>query len=282
MDPNAPARTPTMTHLLRRTLILFPLLLGAAPAASQDAGKVQRLTVPITDPSRPITVHASLFTGGIFMEPHEGNQILIEVVPADDPETPGRPDGMRVIPNRSLGLTVEEEGNKVSIGGDYSGGIDRIVMKVPRRTSVLASTVLEGDIVVRGIEGELELQSTNGSITATDVAGSVVAQTTTGEIKVSFTAIQSGKSMSFVTFTGNVDVTFPGDLKADLHLNAGHGEIYTDFEFDLVPTESQMKSERSGKKYRVQLDQEVRARIKGGGAEMHFKTWNGDIFIRSR
>jgi len=62
--------------------------------------------------------------------------------------------------------------------------------------------------------------------------------------------------------------------------DAGQGEIYTDFEFDLIPSEGEMKTEKSGKKYRVQLDQDVRARIRGGGPEMHFKTWNGDIFIR--
>lgn len=271
-----------MPHSIRRPLILAALLLGPTLAAPQDAGRVQRHSVPITDPARPITLHVSLFSGGFLIEPHEGKQVLIEIVPADEPASPERSGGMRVIPNMSLGLTVEEEDNEVSIGGDFSSRINRLVVKVPRRTSVSASTVNDGDIVVRGIEGELELTSTNGSIEATDVAGSVVAHTTNGEIKVSFTAIQAGKAMSFVTFNGDVDVTFPGDLKADLHISAGQGEIYTDFEFQLAPIESQMKSEREGKKYRVQLDQEVRARIAGGGPEMHFKTWNGEIFIRKR
>jgi putative adhesin len=270
------------TRSARSLLILLVLLLVAAPAAARDADKVQRLSVPLTDPSRPVTLHASLFSGDLQVEAHQGNQILIELVPGDEPESPERAGGMRVIPNRSLGLTVEEQDNVVSINSDFTGKTNRVVVKVPRRTSVSASTVQSGDIVVSGIEGELELSSTSGSITATDVAGSVVAHTTNGTVKVSFTSVQAGKSMSFVTFNGDVDVTFPGDLKADLRLSAGPGKIYTDFEFDLVPTESQMKSERSGKKFRVQLDQDVRARIEGGGAEMHFKTWNGDIFIRKR
>jgi len=271
-----------MIHPTRHAFILLALLLATSPAAAREADKVQRMTVPITDPSRPIKLHASLFTGGLVVEAYEGNQILVEVVPADEPETPERSEGMRVIPNRSLGITVEEEENEVSIQSDFTSRIQRLVVKVPRRTSISASAVNQGDLVVRGVEGELELQNTNGSITATDVAGSVVAHTTNGEIKVSFTSIQAGKSMSFVTFNGDVDVTFPGELKADLRLSVGQGEIYTDYEFDIVPTESQLKSERSGKKFRVQLDQEVRAQIGRGGAEMHFKTWNGSIYIRKR
>lgn len=276
-----------MTRISRRSLIMLVLLLLAVPAAAQGTDKVQRLTVPITDPARPITVHVSLMSGGIVMEAHEGKQVMIEVVPEDDGETDDgetkeRSGGMRVIPNRSLGLTVEEEDNEVSIGSDYSSRIDKLVIKVPRKTSVSASNVNDGDISVRGLEGELELNSVNGSITATDVAGSVVAHTTNGEVKVSFTSIQAGKSMSFVSFNGDVDVTFPSNLKADLHLTAGQGDIYTDFEFDLVPTETETKSERSGKKYRIELDQDVRARIAGGGAEMHFKTWNGSIYIRKQ
>ncbi|MGH9869676.1 MAG: DUF4097 family beta strand repeat-containing protein [Candidatus Polarisedimenticolia bacterium] len=271
-----------MIRLARCFLIFIVLLPGTALDAAQEAEKVHRLTVPITDPARPVKVHASLFTGGMVLEAYDGKQILIEVYPDEEEESPQRNGGMRVIPNRSLGITVEEEDNEVSISSDFTSNVGKLVVKVPRRTSVEASTVNGGDLVVRGVEGELELQNTNGSITATDIAGSIVAHSTNGEIKVSFTSIQAGKSMSFVTFNGDVDVTFPGDLKADLRISVGQGKIYTDFEFDLVPVESQTKSEREGKKFRVQLDQDVRARIEGGGAEMHFKTWNGDIFIRKR
>lgn len=271
-----------MTHAPARVLIPLILLLSATPAMHSGADKAQRLTVPITDPSRPISVHVALFTGGLVLEAHDGNQVEIEVSSAGEPEQQERSDGMRVIPNRSLGLTVEELDNTVSIKSDFSSKLDRLVVKMPRHASVSASTVQGGDIVAHGIEGELEFSAVSGSITATDVGGSVVAHSTSGDIKVSFTTVQAGKSMSFVTFDGDVDVTFPGDFKADVRLSTGKGKVYTDFNFDLVPLESKIKSERSDKTYRVQLDQEVRARIEGGGPEMHFKTWNGDIFIRKR
>lgn len=269
-----------MIRFARRSLVLLAFLPAMAFAASTDGEKPQRLTIPLTDPGRPVTLSASLFSGGMVLEGYDGNQIVIEVRRGEEQRSPERSGGMRVIPNRSLGLTVEEENNQVSISSDFTSKIDQILVKVPKKTSVSASTVQGGDLVVRGVEGEMELSNNNGSITATDIGGSVVAQSMNGDVKVTFTSIPSGKAMSFITFNGDVDVTFPGDLKADLRVSAGQGEIYTDFEFDLIPTEEELKSERSGKKYRVQLNQDVRARIRGGGPEMHFKTWNGDIFIR--
>ena len=72
-------------------------------------------------------MHASLFTGGLLLEAHDGNQILIEVLRGDEEEAPERDGGMRVIPNRSLGLTVGEQDNEVSIQSDFTSKIDRLV-----------------------------------------------------------------------------------------------------------------------------------------------------------
>ena len=86
--------------------------------------------------------------------------------------------------------------------------------------------------------------------------------------------------MSFVTFNGHVDVTFPESLKADLRIKADNGEIFTDFDFRVLETEPQVQREREGDRYRVRLDHEVRATIGGGGQEIYFKTWGGNIYIR--
>jgi hypothetical protein len=276
-----------MRHLHRSILLLLALVAGTLPAVARDAETAsrraapQRLTVPITDPSRPLTLHAQIHAGGIVVEAYDGREVQLEITGApEEPAGPPRSDGMRVITSRGLGVTVEEMDNEVGIRGDFSSRIEKIVIRVPRRTSVGASTVEGGDIVVRGVEGELELQNVNGSITATDVSGSVVAHTTNGSITVSFASIQAGRPMSFVTFDGKLDVTFPPSLKADVRLTAGSGRVYTDFEVELAPVETQIKSERQNGKFQVEFNREVRGRIAGGGPEIYFQSWNGDIFIR--
>jgi DUF4097 and DUF4098 domain-containing protein YvlB len=64
---------------------------------------------------------------------------------------------------------------------------------------------------------------------ATDISGSAVASTTNGNVRCTFAEVAPGKAMSFSSFNGDVDVTFPASLAADLRIDAGRGEILTDF-----------------------------------------------------
>lgn len=265
------------------TIVTLAILLLAAltpgPAAQDETG-IQRLTVPLTNPGRPVTLTVSLISGGISVEGYDGSEIEIEMSAGPPPDNGRRSKGMRRIPNASLGLTVEEEDNLVRISSDVSARSQQLRLKVPRRTSMELRTVNRGDISVGEIEGELDLQNTNGAITATGIRGWVVAHTTNGDVRVTFDRIQADKPMSFVTFNGDVDITFPGGLKADLRLKTDRGEIFTDFEFRLQEDGPQVRQEREGGRYRVRLDQEVRATIGGGGQEIYFKTWQGSIYVR--
>ena len=136
--------------------------------------------------------------------------------------------------------------------------------------------------LVRVNAGELELGNTNGAIEALDIKGSVVAHTTNGDVRVTFDRITPDKAMSFVTFHGDVDITFPAGFRADLRIAASRGDIFTDFEFESTPSDPAVKATREGGRLRVVMTDEVRATIGGGGPDMHFKTWSGDVLIRKR
>ena len=57
---------------------------------------------------------------------------------------------------------------------------------------------------------------------------------------------------------------------------------YTDFDVQVQPREPVVdRSEGSGS-YRVRVEGEIYASVGGGGPQMRFKTFNGDIFIRRR
>jgi DUF4097 and DUF4098 domain-containing protein YvlB len=88
--------------------------------------------------------------------------------------------------------------------------------------------------------------------------------------------------MSFTSFNGDIEVAFPRGLSADLRVNAGRGEVLTDFDFEVQPQTSVVDRGGEAGRYRVRLEREVRAVVGGGGPEMQFKTFNGDIVIRQR
>ena len=88
--------------------------------------------------------------------------------------------------------------------------------------------------------------------------------------------------MSFSTFNGDVDVSFPSNLSATLHINSGRGELLTDF--DVQVQEQPAVVERGGEngRYQVRLERETRAVVGRGGPDIYFKTFNGDVTIRKR
>jgi hypothetical protein len=89
--------------------------------------------------------------------------------------------------------------------------------------------------------------------------------------------------MSFSTFNGDVDVTFPARLAAMLHINSGRGDVLTDFDVEVQPVQpSVVERGGDGERYRVRVERETRVAVGGGGPDMHFKTFNGDVTIRKR
>jgi hypothetical protein len=259
----------------------------AAGAVAQG----NRFAGPLTDPARPATLEVALFNGSVVVTAYDGNEIVIatsEDVDEDededwDDDEPADPDraGMRQIRNTAFGLTAEENNNVVSVTVDWGyRGVD-LDISVPRRTSVRARTHNGEEIRIEGVDGEHELVNTNGDIIGVDVRGSVVATSQNGDIDMSFLGLTPGKAMSFNSFNGDIEVAFPPSLAADLNIGAGRGDVYTDFEVELRPQSSVVEGGQGGRKH-VRLENSMHAIVGGGGSEIAFKSFNGDVVIRRR
>jgi len=255
-------------------------------ASNANAQSDERVVVPLSDPSRPAIVEIALFSGDISVKAYDGNEVIIvtdtPVRDADEPEPP-RADGLRRIQSSTVGLTAEESNNTVSLRMDFSPrGVD-LEVQVPRRTSVHASLVNGGDITINGVTGEHELSNVNGDVIATDVTGSAVMNSTNGDVQATFVEVSATKPMSFSSFNGDVDVTLPARLVADLLVTSQQGEVLTDF--DVVAQQDPTVLERNGGpggNYRVRMQRQTRYAIGGGGPDIQLRTFNGDIMIRKR
>ena len=261
-------------------------LAAAAVASASAQPATERIPVPLTDPGRPVFLKVGLIAGGITVRGYAGKEVIVEVSAeqADEEAPKGKTEGkMRLIPNTSIGLTAEEEDNTVTVSAGL-GGISRktdLVIQVPSACSMKLSTVNNGDITVENVAGELEVNNTNGSITLKQIAGSAVAQTVNGEVRVSFTKVNPDKAMSFSSLNGDIDVTFPASLKATVRLKSEQGEIYSDFDVQMQKSEARVdRNEKGGGKYRVTLEKAMHGTINGGGQEIQFSNFNGDIYIR--
>jgi len=281
-----------MKHL-KQLCIITAFALLAIPGLTAQTINGDKITVPLSDPSQPAHLKVSLMNGSITVRGYSGKEVIVESRALDmteeeeeeyDGEKMAKRKGMRRITNTGNGLSVEEDHNEVSVGAGWRnmGRPMAITVQVPSRSSMKLSTMNDGNITVSGVTGDLELSNMNGGITLTDISGSVVADALNEDIKVTFTSLDPKKNMSFSSMNGDIDVTLPASVKATLNLKNDMGDIFSDFEMKMENTTSRVEDrDRGGRgRYRVRLEKTMTGTINGGGPEISFKNFNGDIYIR--
>ncbi len=269
------------------TLFVGLCLVAGFGGAYGQEGALDRVTVELSDPSRPAYVELSLVNGGITVTAYDGQEVIVEAEARTRKisESKKERDGMYRIPVYSTSLEVEEQDNRIEISTESWKRTIDVDLKVPRNTSLKLHCVNHGDIYVEGVSGELDVSNVNGSVTLKNVSGSAIGHALNGDLTVTFDSIYRDKPMSFSSLNGDVDVTFPANLKCDVKIKNDMGDVYSDFEISRVEKPVDMyeenREEEEGK-YRVRIERTFYGTINGGGPEFFFKNFNGDILIRSR
>jgi hypothetical protein len=296
VQPQLPAPPCPPTHTRRypqaRLALLTACLLSAATAPAAAAATAdalsERIVVPLSQPGRPAHVEVGLLHGGITVEAWDGKEVVVHAVARHGDERERHREkrdappaaGMRRIPSQSLGLAIEEEANTVEIGSEsWNQAID-LRIQVPADSTLALSCVNDGDIVVSGVRGEMELSNTNGRIEVRGAAAPVVAETVNGDLVIVFERLGVQRPLAFSTLNGDIDITLPAATKADLALRTDHGEIYSDFEIEMVDNPTRRRESREGGRTRIEIEKLVRGRLNGGGPELSLKTFHGDIVLR--
>jgi hypothetical protein len=284
-------------------IVLFTYLFAADSESD-------RITATFNNPNKEGRIEVSLINGGISVEGYEGQEVIVEAVPrskkiigdlfgekllTDEEVLPEllledftgkrkkNTEGMKKLTVRSTGLSLEEEDNVIQIGVDSWRVTVDLNLRVPRNTSLHLNCVNAGDIEVKNVAGEIDVNNTNGAVTLTDVSGSVVAHSLNRDVLVTFNKVAPLKAMSFSTMNGDIDVTFPTNLKANVEMKTNNGEIYTDYDIKLQEKPRRIVEKNSGGKggkYQIKIEKTLYGTINGGGPEIQFTSFNGDILIR--
>jgi len=267
---------------------IFTILFLIATVSYAQEPIVDRLAVPFSDPSRPGLVKASLVNGGITVNGSNEKEVVVEAqvrtkISFDDDTDKEKAKGMKRIRMTSTGLTIEEDNNVITVSTEsWSRAID-LKINVPVKTSLKLNCVNSGDIIVENVEGEIEINNVNGAVTLKDVSGAVVAHALNKDLLVNFKQVDPKKSMSFSSLNGDLDITFPKNIKATMKLKSDNGDIFSDFDISNQESNHKIVEENTRNKdgkYRIRLEDAITVKINDGGPEMLFKTFNGDIYIR--
>lgn len=245
----------------------------------------EQLTVPISDPAKEIKLNVSLITGSIKVIGYDGKDVVIDAIApvSEKKQTRERADGMKKIStNDGFEIVAREQNNTINVSTDRVNMKVNLSIKVPHKASLKLKTINDGDIYVENVSGNHEVSNINGEIKMKNVAGSVVANTINENIIINFTSITPNTPMAFTTLNGNVDVTFPANLKANVKLKSDMGEVLTDFDIDVDKTAVKIKQTADKEKglYKIQKDEWTYGKINGGGSEIMMKTMHGDVLIR--
>ncbi|MFM9837013.1 MAG: DUF4097 family beta strand repeat-containing protein [Cyclobacteriaceae bacterium] len=291
----------------KQFIIITILFLITSHTFAQTAGD---FVVPLSDPNKRGKLKAHLNYGSITVKGSPRKDILVryktvaegeddrdddqedDVLKLQTPLQPlnrrtdnksdGNRSGLKKISGGALDLEVTENDNVVRVSSNSFSEKMKLEIEVPLDFDLNVSTFNDGVMFISNVSGELELTNHNDDITAENISGSVLATSFNGAIKISFNKVKEGTPMSFSTFNGDIDVTFPATLKATFKLKTEQGEILSGFDMNMVKEAPIQKRETSGGTYKVVIDGSIKGEVNGGGPEFSMKNHNGDIIIRKR
>ncbi|WP_424962558.1 DUF4097 family beta strand repeat-containing protein [Ekhidna sp.] len=274
-----------------KNLVLIIFLAASTSIWAQDFN--ERLAIPLSSPDKKGKLEVSLVRGDIMVESYNGKEVIIEAEAStgskdgdcascdddDDGDRRSAPAGMKRIASSPIELSASENNNRVEVETNSWKKPINLTIRVPANFDLEVSTV-HGQVDVTGVSGIHEISAVHGPLTLKDMSGSIVSNTVHGDIIVNFLKVTPNEPMSFVTLHGNVDVTFPGNIKATAKMRSDRGEIYTDYDMTVDRSKPEVKSDDG--KYKVSINSWVYGDINGGGPEYTFKNMHGDIIIRKK
>lgn len=260
--------------------------------------KEDQMSIAFSKPGEPGFIHVDNFGGNINIQGYDGKEVIIKTSggdfmdplvdapnvihpfdSADDDEEISK-EGLKKIESSSFEINVTEEENRITIKTGPPANVQNFEIKIPYDCSLKLNTV-NGNISVINVKGEIEINTVNGRIILDKIRGSVVASSVNGIIKVKFIEVTRDVPMAFSTVNNHIDVTLPAATKATLKIKTDRGDIYSNFDMDIVEKhEKSQKENKHGNTSKVTWAKWTAGKINGGGAELVFKSLHGDIHVR--
>lgn len=256
-------------------VFLFPGLLFAQESKYEYTPKVKN------------RVEIVNLLGEISLKNTSGNAIVIE---SDfNLERPDRAEGLKLLgameDNTDLGINVSEENGVVTISGiskqvrNYS-----YTISVPQGIAVnidyhspFASSAIEID----SYKGSLEIKTLSADVKLTDCTGPLTISSVSGNVEAAFSSISQNEPSSLASVSGLIDVTVPGESKANFEINNLTGSVYNNLDLKAVQPDKEDKR-ADGLRSVKQNSRNNNYTLNGGGVSIFLKSVSGNIYLRKK
>lgn len=138
-------------------------------------------------------------------------------------------------------------------------------LTVPRFAAVDGVELVNGNLLIHGVEGDIDADTVNGEIVVRGAAGEIELETVNGGIELEIgSGLSNGVSLSSVN--GTIEVYLSGS--AEIRAETVNGSIRNDFGIEV----------KKGK----YVGSSMKGSIGGGGPSVDLETVNGGIRVSSR
>ncbi len=215
------------------------------------------------------------FVGDLPIEGYAGNEIIVTNLDQRD-GPPERAKGLKPVfasgtDNSGIGVSVEKSGNQITIECllpfNHSANYK---IKVPENIALSINSGCErnNELNIKDVKGEIEINNCH-NIVLKNVSGPLVLSTISGDITVALTSIPKDKPTSIASVSGDVDVTLPATIAANLEMSTISGNMYSDFELST----SKNKMQRVG-------GSAINTTLGSGGGDLKLTTVSGNVYLR--
>lgn len=217
---------------------------------------------------------------GVTVEGYDGNQVVFHSE-RDEQEKDPRAKGLRAIngngleDNTGLGINVVENGATTEVRQVASSNQDIKIM-VPKGVIVSFScrSVEAGTVRFKNLDNEIEISTEYNSVELENVTGPATVKALYGGVTAKFNDHIKGP-ISIVSVYAAVDITIPGDTKANVNLSSSHGEILA-----AAGLKIEMAKHDEGGMVRYGGANDVEGKLNGGGIELKLSSEYGKIYLR--
>ena len=217
---------------MKKQILMLACVCVATLGWSQKE-KPKTYSVPFSGTDKKVVIYSGSTL--LNVEGYDGKEVVIEVEKSEK-EIPEEAEGLKLvsggtIDNTGIGASANVEGNVLKIKIPFSKFYGNFKIKIPKElaVSVKESRVSYGKWFISGLDGEVEATTSYSEVTITDVSGPIVARAGWKSINVIFDKLNPTKPSS-ISANRDVKITLPADSKANLKLQSGYGDVFTDFD----------------------------------------------------
>ena len=242
----------------------------------------EQITIPLSDPHARGILIVKHQKGSINIQGYDGAVVVIDAIKRyeTNENIEIKDEGLKKIPTNNFKITATEEDNQVLVRTNSFDKTVDLDIQVPYSFDLKLNTIDNGDITVNNISGTMEVSNVDGDITIKEVSGSVIANTVDGNIVIVFNSVTENTPMAFSTVDGKIDVTFPANINALLKMKSDYGDVFSDFEIELIEHKQNIEKNNKTGVYKVVIEEWTYGKINNGGTEILLKSLDGNIYIR--